>query len=45
MLTAIVVGVSTLGVALAVSQQIFRDYGTLEESEILTQIKQSKSDG
>jgi len=45
MLTAIVVGVSTLGVALAVSQQIFREYGTLEESEILTQIKQAESDG
>ena len=45
MLTAIVVGVSTLGVALAVSQQIFREYGTLEESEILTQIKQVESDG
>jgi multicomponent Na+:H+ antiporter subunit C len=45
MLTAIVVGVSTLGVALAVSQQIFRDFGSLEESEILAQIKQSEDDG
>ncbi len=41
MLTAIVVGVATLGVALAVCQLIYREFGTLEESEILTQIKQS----
>ena len=40
MLTAIVVGVSTLGVALAISQSIFRDFKTLEEDEILTQIKE-----
>lgn len=39
MLTAIVVGVSTLGVALAISQSVFRDFKTLEEDEILTQIK------
>ena len=39
MLTAIVVGVSTLGVALAVAQQLFKDFGTLEEDEILSQIK------
>ncbi|NNE92928.1 MAG: cation:proton antiporter subunit C [Verrucomicrobiales bacterium] len=39
MLTAIVVGVSTLGVALAVAQQLFKDFGTLEEDEILEQIK------
>lgn len=39
MLTAIVVGVATLGVALAVSQSIFKDFGTLEEHEILKQIK------
>ncbi len=39
MLTAIVVGVSTLGVALAVSQSIFRNFGTLEEHEILAQLK------
>ena len=38
MLTAIVVGVSTLGVALAVSQSIFRNFGTLEEHEILAQM-------
>jgi len=39
MLTAIVVGVATLGVALAVSQHVFHDYGTLEEDEILDQIQ------
>lgn len=39
MLTAIVVGVSTLGVALAVIQKIFKEYGTVEEDEILEQIK------
>ncbi len=39
MLTAIVVGVSTLGVALAVAQSIFKDFGTLEEHEILAQLK------
>ena len=35
MLTAIVVGVSTLGVALAVLQKIYRVHGTIEEDEIL----------
>ena len=39
MLTAIVVGVATLGVALAVSQLLYKDYGTLEEDEILTTIR------
>lgn len=43
MLTAIVVGVSTLGVALAVSQSVFKDFGTLEEHEILAQIKNGDS--
>ena len=38
MLTAIVVGVSTLGVALAIVQKIHREYGSIEESEILEQI-------
>ena len=38
MLTAIVVGVATLGVTLAVVQKIYREYGSLEESEILDQI-------
>ena len=34
MLTAIVVGVATLGVALATTQKIYSGYGTLEEPEI-----------
>ena len=41
MLTAIVVGVATLGVGLAVAQKIYRDYGTLEENEILEKIRSS----
>ena len=40
MLTAIVVGVSTLGVALAVLQKIHRVHGTIEEDEILETIDQ-----
>ncbi len=39
MLTAIVVGVSVTGVALAVMQRIYRKYGTLEEDEILLKIE------
>jgi len=39
MLTAIVVGVATLGVALALCQMIHQDFGTLEEDEILSNIK------
>lgn len=39
MLTAIVVGVATLGVALSVIQRIYKEYGTIEEDEILGQIK------
>ena len=35
MLTAIVVGVATLGVALALLQKIHRVHGTIEEDEIL----------
>jgi len=38
MLTAIVVGVSVTGVALALLQRIHREYGTLEEDEILEKI-------
>jgi multicomponent Na+:H+ antiporter subunit C len=41
MLTAIVVGVSTLGVGLALAQTIHRQFGTLEENELLHQLKQS----
>jgi len=39
MLTAIVVGVATLGVALALCQAIYKDFGTLEEDEVLRKIK------
>jgi multicomponent Na+:H+ antiporter subunit C len=38
MLTAIVVGVSVTGVALAVLLRVYREYGTLEEDEILEKI-------
>jgi multicomponent Na+:H+ antiporter subunit C len=39
MLTAIVVSVATLGVALAIAVKVYQQYNTLEEDEILTQIK------
>lgn len=39
MLTAIVVMVATLGVALAVSILLYRRYGTLEEDEIIAAMK------
>ncbi|HIC92080.1 MAG TPA: NADH-quinone oxidoreductase subunit J, partial [Syntrophaceae bacterium] len=39
MLTAIVVAVSTTGVALALLIKIYRRYKTLEEDEILEQLK------
>jgi multicomponent Na+:H+ antiporter subunit C len=39
MLTAIVVGVATLGVALAFAIRIYNQYKTLEEDEILAQIR------
>ena len=39
MLTAIVVGVSTLGLALAITQKVYHDFGTIEEDEILAEIK------
>ncbi len=41
MLTAIVVAVSTLGVALALAVRVYKKYGTLEEDEILEQIRKS----
>ena len=41
MLTAIVVAVATLGVALALCIKVYQDYGTLEEDEILEQIRSS----
>lgn len=40
MLTAIVVGVSTLGVALAVLQQVYRVHNTIEEDEILESMQE-----
>jgi len=45
MLTAIVVGVATLGVALAISQMIFKEFGSLEEDEILEELKSGNVDG
>jgi multicomponent Na+:H+ antiporter subunit C len=39
MLTAIVVGVATLGVGLAIAQRVYGHYGTLEEDEILAKIR------
>ncbi|MFO7883335.1 MAG: cation:proton antiporter subunit C [Desulfobacteraceae bacterium] len=38
MLTAIVVGVATLGVALALAVKVYREYGSLEEDEINKQL-------
>ncbi|MBW1739735.1 MAG: cation:proton antiporter subunit C [Deltaproteobacteria bacterium] len=40
MLTAIVVSVATLGVALALGIRIYNRYHTLEEDEILSQIRE-----
>jgi len=40
MLTAIVVGVATLGVALALAIRVYNRYNTLEEDEILAQIRE-----
>ena len=40
MLTAIVVGVATLGVALALAIRVYRQYGTLEEDEILAKVRE-----
>lgn len=48
MLTAIVVSVATLGVALALAMKIYFHYGTLEEDEIQKKIigdEPDKSDG
>ncbi len=38
MLTAIVVAVATLGVALALAIKLYREYGTVEEDEIMARI-------
>jgi len=40
MLTAIVVAVATLGVALALVMKIYQQYQTLEEDEILAQLRE-----
>ena len=42
MLTAIVVGVATLGVGLAITQKLYREFGSIEESEIIEQIRSGK---
>jgi multicomponent Na+:H+ antiporter subunit C len=39
MLTAIVVAVATLGVALTLAVRVYKKYNTLEEDEILAQIR------
>ncbi len=44
MLTAIVVGVATIGVALSIAQMVFKEFGSLEEDEILEQIKAGNTD-
>ncbi len=44
MLTAIVVGVATLGVALALCQMIYKEFGSLEEDEVLRKIKGRHTD-
>jgi multicomponent Na+:H+ antiporter subunit C len=42
MLTAIVVAVATLGVALSLVIKIYKEYNTLEEDEILLQLREDK---
>ncbi|MGI9537048.1 MAG: cation:proton antiporter subunit C [Desulfocapsaceae bacterium] len=42
MLTAIVVSVATLGVALALAMKVYSQYGTLEEDEIREKIMESE---
>ena len=43
MLTAIVVSVSTLGVALALAIKVYQSYGTLEESEIREAMREANA--
>ena len=45
MLTAIVVGVATTGVALALLLTIHSRYGTLEEDEVLARLRASSASG
>lgn len=42
MLTAIVVGVATLGVGLAITQKLYGAFGTIEENEIIEKIRSGK---
>ena len=42
MLTAIVVAVATLGVALSLAVKIYKEYDTLEEDEILAQLREDR---
>jgi multicomponent Na+:H+ antiporter subunit C len=42
MLTAIVVGVATTGVALSLLLRIYKSYGTLEEDELLERLNASR---
>ena len=44
MLTAIVVSVATLGVALSLAVKVYREYNTLEEDEIHSQLKYRAGD-
>ena len=43
MLTAIVVGVATLGLALSICLRIYRAYGTVEEDELLIKLEEEDS--
>lgn len=40
MLTAIVVGVATLGLGLTLARKVYEDYGTFNEDEILKKVKE-----
>jgi multicomponent Na+:H+ antiporter subunit C len=44
MLTAIVVGVATLGLALSVCLRIYRGYGTAEEDELMEKLEREDAD-
>jgi multicomponent Na+:H+ antiporter subunit C len=44
MLTAIVVSVATLGVALSLAVKVYREYNTLEEDEIHSQLRYRAED-
>ena len=45
MLTAIVVSVSTLGVALALAIKVYQTYGSLEEDEIRERLREERTKG